>query len=519
MSLRAYFSSGRVVAKIAIAVPVLAFVAGVGLASAVATDAPVVIVLSAIAIGFAMVIGCHQLFAVRNIAEQAMVSASRCADLEQQLGRDPLTGLLNRTAFMHVLDAMAADEQDGGMIMLIFFDLNRFKEVNDTLGHSVGDMLLVGVAKRTAQVLQAAPAIARLGGDEFAAIVPWTDENDARELGDAIVKAMAAPFKLDERAVEVSASVGVAIGDPGIQGGAELLRRADLAMYEAKGSGRGSLHVFDDMLSKRRSREKVIRAQLDGPLAAKQFEMHYQPIFDARTGKIAKAEALLRSRSEVMSGISPSLMVAIAEDSGQIADLTEWTLETAIAASKTLDLTVAVNISPAYFRGMNFADRVVDKLLAMNGKPSSLIIEVTEGVLISNLESARESIGQLREVGIKVYLDDFGTGYSSLSYVQNFDLDGLKLDRSFMMQLGKQEKAKQIIRSMIDFSHSLGMSVIMEGVESEWQARFLQLVGCDYLQGFHLGVPSTAEDLKVLLGKIEQQAEPDKAGYSRSDAA
>ena len=188
-------------------------------------------------------------------------------------------------------------------------------------------------------------------------------------------------------------------------------------------------------------------------------------------------------------------MVSVAEDSGQIIQLTEWTLDTALGAAQEFKCPVAVNVSPIYFRHENFADRLIDRLIASGLPPSSLVVEVTEGVLISDISSARDSIGHLRAIGIEVYLDDFGTGYSSLSYLQNFELDGMKLDKSFIQKLGRSEKAIRIIRSMVDFSHSLGMKTVMEGVESEWQARLLQLQGCDYLQGFELGVPMSCEDL------------------------
>ncbi len=419
--------------------------------------------------------------------------------LECDLRRDSLTGLLNRSAFKNVMQSLIEGDGAGGMIMLTFFDLNRFKEVNDTLGHEAGDVLLRQVAERVVGQIDDALAICRMGGDEFAAITSWDGNRDPQEFGRSLVDTIAQPFVVGDRLVEVGASVGIAIGDPAVQGGDELLRRADLAMYEAKTAGGHGYHIYDDLLSNRQMRANSIRVELGQSMLDDSLVMHYQPIVNARTGKIEKAEALLRAKFGPLSGVSPSLMVSVAEDSGQIVKLTDWTLDCALVVAQKIDMPIAVNISPVYFRHPDFPDRMIDKILSHGCNPASLIVEVTEGVLISDLATARASIEQLREVGIGVYLDDFGTGYSSLSYLQNFDLDGLKLDRSFLQDLGRQEKARRIIKSMIDFSHSLDLAVVMEGIEAEWQARILQLMGCDFMQGYELGVPMAIDELMAII--------------------
>ncbi len=425
-------------------------------------------------------------------------------DLRTVLRRDQLTGHLNRTAFTATLTELARSDSRNTLISLFFFDLNRFKEVNDTLGHDVGDQLLKAVGRRAAEVLDDPIALARLGGDEFAAIVPYRDEAETRALAARIVQAIGRAFQLGDRRVDVSASVGVAIGDAAIHGGEELLRRADLAMYEVKGRGRGGYHIFDDLLSNRQMRETAIRKELAAANFGERFELHYQPIVNARTGMIEKAEALLRSRDHSMSGISPSLMISVAEDSGQIVELTDWTIDTALRAADTLRVPIAINLSPLYFRRGDFADKLIERLIEARCAPSTLIVEITEGVLIADVKEARETIDHLRAIGIEVWLDDFGTGYSSLSYLQNFELDGIKLDRSFIQDMGRTDKATRIVRAMIEFSHSLGMKTVVEGIESEWQARILQLQGCDYLQGYDLGVPMSADELLAILTRGEQ---------------
>jgi diguanylate cyclase (GGDEF)-like protein len=417
------------------------------------------------------------------------------AEQHEIMLRDPLTQLHNRSAFHAALDDLSVK---GGITTLLFFDLDRFKDVNDNLGHKAGDLLLIEVARRTEAVLGEATVIARLGGDEFAAILPAGTKRQPEDHGLAVVEAISHPFVIDGKPVEVGASVGIAVGDPAIDGAHELLRRADTAMYEAKGGVRGACRVFDDVLDGRQTLESSIRVELGRSIIENELALHYQPIVDARTGALSSTEALLRWRSSQMGDVSPATLIPIAEDSGQIMELTEWTIQSAFEAILALeDLPVAVNISPVYFKHPDFVQRIFDKMLAAHIRPELLTIELTEGVLISNFDQARQSIAQLREVGVKVFLDDFGTGYSSLSYLQHFELDGLKLDKSFLRNADKKRQATQIIRAVIEFGHSLDMRVVVEGVESDWQARLLQLLGCDLLQGFEIGVPMPLEALHI----------------------
>jgi diguanylate cyclase (GGDEF)-like protein len=383
--------------------------------------------------------------------------------------------------------------------MVLFFDLDRFKDVNDTLGHRVGDQLLIEVAERTGALLAQATAFARLGGDEFAALVPLDGSTEPQEYGDAIVDAVSAPFLIEGHGVCVAASVGIATGDVLLDDGHELLRRADAAMYAAKGAERGACRIFDERLSGRQLQESFIRAELNTSLADGSLCLHYQPLIDARTGALSSAEALLRGGSAGLQSVDTATLIAIAEKSGQIIPLTEWTMDVAFAAIRELKTTpIALNISPIYFRRPQFVHNIIDRLLASNTPPELLTIEVTEGVLISDMNAAREAISHLRNIGVKVYLDDFGTCYSSLSYLQHFELDGLKLDKTFLRNIGDQKKATRVVKAMIDFGHSLDMRVVMEGVESDWQVRLLQLLGCDLLQGYELGAPMSLKEIRAM---------------------
>ena len=474
------------------------------------------VILACVAAGFPIIASRQS----RETRERQERIEAECRELRLSLRRDQLTGLMNRTAFNVALDDLACEAVGCGTIIVLFFDLDRFKDVNDTLGHKVGDHLLIEVARRGGAALESATAFARLGGDEFAAIVPCGPLHRPEDFGRAIVEAINEPFLIDGHRVDVAASVGIAVGDAVLDDGHELLRRADLAMYEAKGAARGGWRIFDDQLSGRQMRESSIRAELGKSIAEQQFHLHYQPIVDARTGAVTSAEALLRPQSPTLHGVSIEKVISVAEASGQIIPLTEWTLDTALTTIHALgDLPVAINVSPVYFRRPDFVHRVMDRLMTSGTRPELLTLEVTEGVLIADIAAARQSIARLREIGVRVVLDDFGTGYSSLSYLQHFELDGLKLDKSFLREVGDKKKATQIIRSIIDFGHGLDMYVVVEGIESDWQARLLQLLGCDYLQGYEIGVPMTLGDLRMFRERAAVQppispgvaaAEPDE---------
>jgi diguanylate cyclase (GGDEF)-like protein len=435
----------------------------------------------------------------RRARTEAAIADSHLAELQKQLECDPLTHLMNRTAFNKALDDLRSFQSLPNLVMVLFFDLDRFKEVNDTLGHRVGDQLLVAVAKRAGTLLGECKAFARLGGDEFAAILPTSGSAAAQIFGDSIVDVMNQPFVIDDHSINVAASVGIAIGDAMLDDGHDLLRRADAAMYEAKGAPRGRCHIFDDMLSGRQLHESFVRMELSRSLADESLSLHFQPLVDARTGLISSVESLLRATAPGLQNVDTATLISVAEKSGQIIPLTDWTMDTGFAAIRAMEtMPVALNISPIYFRQPQFVHMVTDRLLATGTPPELLTIEITEGVLIADIASAQESIARLREIGVKVYLDDFGTCYSSLSYLQHFELDGLKLDKSFLRNIGDRKKATQVIKSMIDFGHSLDMRVVMEGVESDWQVRLLQLLGCDLLQGYVLAAPMPLQDLDAL---------------------
>lgn len=417
------------------------------------------------------------------------------ARLDVKAHSDPLTGLMNRVAFNNVLAERSRDHVQGELAIL-FFDLNRFKEINDSLGHKVGDLLLGQVAICLTDNLPGAVSVARMGGDEFAAILPVTRDVTPEACATAISESLKQPFLLEGQLVQTGTAIGIAYGNLAYDDGDDLLKRADLAMYEAKAAGMNTYRVFDDVMEERLSTRVAIRSELSRAMEEGELVLNFQPIVSARTGELKSLEALLRWKSPRLGNVSPAVLIPIAEESGQIIELSNWVIDRALTAIKTLgDVPIGINISPLHFRHSQFAQMIADKMLIAKVKPSLLYIEITEGVLISHMEAAKRTISQLRNLGIKVYLDDFGTGYSSLSYLQNFEFDGMKIDKSFLRNLDQRQQATQIMRSVIDLGHSLDLQVVAEGVETDWQARLLQLLNCDLLQGFHFATPMPLEEV------------------------
>lgn len=456
----------------------------------------------------------------------AVLTCTYLADMRNQVARlradkersvresliDSLTGLPNRLAFRNHLEQAMSVASDAPTVVL-FADLDRFKEVNDRLGHDAGDALLVEVARRFSAKLGPQDLLARLGGDEFAAILSGSDASERvhRIVPEMIAQAQE-PFLVKETVVGVGVSVGMASARSAEASCEELLRRADIAMYRAKADRDDSFAAFVDEMDDSIRLNRAMRADLDTSLARGDLRMDLQPIFNARTGEIVCAEALMRWSHPEEGELSPSRFITLAEESGQIIQLGEFALDSLLGAIPDLEgLPVAVNVSPVQFRHHSFAKMVSDKLLKHAVEPKQLRIEITEGVLIAHTDAAKRTIRQLRDIGVDVILDDFGTGYSSLSYLQTFQFDEVKIDRSFVRNLGRQSNSAKLARAIIDMGHGLGMQVTAEGIENPQQAQLLKLLGCDKLQGFYLGVPG---DLQSLQRKLVESKAPRPAPVS-----
>lgn len=411
---------------------------------------------------------------------------------------DPLTGLPNRAAFRHELEHRLTPSSHAEAALL-FADLDGFKEVNDSLGHDVGDQLLTEVATRFAAVCPSGIMLARLGGDEFAAAAFGPGAETAiRSFSESMLDALIEPVRTNEHHLSISVSIGVAHGQAGQISAKELLRRSDVAMYRAKHDKRTPIQAFDIKMDEALNFRRTMRHDLAEALCGDQLDLHLQPVVDARTGEFASVEALLRWTHPLLGPISPAKLIGLAEESGQIVAIDDWVLDRALEQVKRLGaVPIAINISPVQFRRPSFARKIIDRLEAHAVPPELLRLEITEGVLVTHTRAAERAIAELREAGVKIALDDFGTGYSSLSYLKDFGLDLLKVDRSFVVALDKGRQGAELLRAIVDLGHSLSMSVIAEGVETAEQAALVQLLGCDFIQGYFTGQPMRLDQLEA----------------------
>ncbi|MGB3336924.1 MAG: bifunctional diguanylate cyclase/phosphodiesterase [Devosia sp.] len=438
---------------------------------------------------------------------------------------DPMTRLPNRALFEDRLEQALANTRSGASrVALHYIDLDNFKRVNDTLGHAAGDELLRKTAERLAGLVSSVDTVARLGGDEFAIIqFHAADTPAALTLSQKVVDALAVPFDLSGHEGRVGASVGVTlVTDPAITI-EDVMRQADVALYEAKNAGRGRYQPYDGELNavvrERRELEVDLRKALTG---APGLELVYQPIFDARSGRIAGAEALVRWQHPTLGRLSPITFIGLAEERGLIDQLGIWVMNQAClyAASSSLPW-VAVNVSPLQFRDENFVDRVFEVLQATGLQARRLEIEITEGLLLQNSPLTQSTLMRLRASGIRVALDDFGTGYSSISYLRTHGIDKLKIDQSYTAQLGQDSEIDSIVRSIIDLGRAMHMAVTAEGVETEDQRAILNSIGCDQLQGYLLSRPIESSSLDELLhqrppGVAKERVATPEAGSRRT---
>lgn len=426
----------------------------------------------------------------------------------RQANFDALTGLSNRSMFQDRLDqALKKAQRDGTSVALLVLDVDGFKEVNDTLGHRIGDKLLQAAAQRLLHCVRDSDTVARVGGDEFAIIVgDVTDVHNVERVVHAVMHSLAEPFRIDMEEVYVSASMGITFfPDDGIDG-AVLLKNADQAMYAAKEHGRNRFRFFTPAMQEAAQARKRIIADLRVALAENQFCLHYQPIVDLRTGAIRKAEALVRWEHPEHGTVSPAAFVRIAEETGMIVELGEWVFRAAsrqaAAWRNTLhpDFQVSVNVSPVQFQSSGIDhDAWLAHLQHLQIKGGNVVVEITEGLLMDARPEITDQLLRFRDNGMQVALDDFGTGYSSLSYLKKFDIDYIKIDQTFVRNLEPGSDDLALCEAMIVMAHKLGLKVIAEGVETDAQRQLLAERGCDYAQGYLFSKPVPAPQFEALL--------------------
>ena len=412
---------------------------------------------------------------------------------------DALTGLPNRLMFHERLEHALAQEGHRGGIALLCLDLDRFKQVNDTLGHPAGDMLLKAVAGRLRGCVCEGDVVARLGGDEFAVLQRGVGlAEHASALAQRIVETLGVPYDLGGDRAVIGASVGVAVATSALCSADMLLRSADLALYRAKSDGRGSFCLFESSMDEQMRARRAIERDLREAPARNEFTMFFQPVFHLRNQRVSGFEALLRWRHPDRGLVSPAEFVPLAEELGLIVPIGEWALAQACAEAATWpdEMGVAVNLSPVQFHSPGLV-AAVRRALRMSGLPAHrLELEITESALLQNSKMVLATLHELRALGLRTALDDFGTGYSSLSYLRSFPFDKLKIDQSFVREVTRRPGCRAIVRSVLDLSRELGMTTTAEGVETEDQLDQLFRDGCTEVQGFLFDRPRPAADIR-----------------------
>jgi len=438
--------------------------------------------------------------------------------LEEQLKRlafhDPLTLLANRALFRNRVEhALDAAKRHRRPIAVIFVDLDNFKKINDSLGHGVGDRVLRTSAQRLVKCTRSCDTVARLGGDEFAVLLEdAVAETLVLEIAGRIVEALQQPFTFGGSDLRVAASVGVTFAVEG-EGVEELLRNADVAMYHAKGQGKGRYAVFQPQMHKAVRERLRVEADLSRAIARDEFRLHYQPVVDLKSGYLIGVEALVRWKHPERGLVSPQEFIGVAEDTGQVLGLGRWVLRQACRevrewqrrVARGHELRVAVNVSARQLQSSDLVAEVTQALEQSGLNPGSLVIEMTESVVMQNTEVTLLKLQRLKALGVRIAIDDFGTGYSSLSYLHRFPIDILKIDRSFVQRLGEQRDGAELARAIITLGDALELEVVAEGIETEAQQRELLDLGCVAGQGFYYSRPGPLHEIEYSIHAKRRQ--------------
>jgi diguanylate cyclase (GGDEF)-like protein len=462
-----------------------------------------------------------------DVAAAYLINAQARSDLQDSSDQsreaalhDPLTGLPNRVLMLERLEqAFRVSRRSGKISALFFLDLDRFKTINDTYGHQTGDELLVAVSERLISVLRPGDSLARLAGDEFVALCEGLD---AHSQADAIAKrfdgALGRPFDLSGVEVTMSASIGIAFTGPGVAAPEELLQDADLSMYRKKRHRKAGRHVHDLRELHLAEHQAGLARSLPGAVERGELHLEYQPIVDTLDGRVNGVEALLRWTHPSRGAVAPGVFIPFAEQSGQIVELGRWVLERAWSdqvqwrESQHADIAMSVNVSAHQFMSAGFASTVARVLDTAATDPGQLTLEVTESVFVRDEERALIVLAELKDLGVNLALDDFGTGYSSLGYLNTLPIDTLKIDQTFIAKISAEPGSQRIVTAIIKLAHSLGMTVVSEGVETAAQKNELVKLGSDSCQGFYFARPMPATSFDALIQDRADRHEPVSPG-------
>jgi diguanylate cyclase (GGDEF)-like protein len=394
-------------------------------------------------------------------------------------------------------------------IAVLCLDLDHFKDINDSLGHPIGDALLKEVGRRLAACVGENDTVARLGGDEFAVVQLGKEEEAAATvLAGRLVEVISAPYEIADHQIIIGVSIGISLSPQDGGNPNELLKNADLALYRAKADGRGTYRFFEAGMDARAQARRLLEMDLRAALRRNEFEVHYQPIRDVAKDQVVAFEALVRWNHPQRGLISPVAFIPLAEETGLIVQLGEVVLRNACAdaASWPEDIGVAVNLSPVQFKNLNLVASVSEALASSGLSPRRLELEITESVLLQNSEATLAILHELRANGVRISLDDFGTGYSSLSYLRSFPFDKIKIDRSFVSELSTRDDSIAIVRAVTGLGRSLGIATTAEGVENHAQLELLQREGCTQAQGYLFSPPRPASEVAMMLARPRLRA-------------
>lgn len=450
---------------------------------------------------------------VKNSEESCLGMVTVCEDItgrrmaEEKIRHlayyDSLTGLPNRAAFLERLQhALSLAQREGRRFGLLFLDLDNFKDVNDTQGHDFGDRLIREVAGRLSACMRDSDSLARLGGDEFVIVLTAIgDQESAAYAAKRLLAIFDTPFQLECRQIYTSASIGIALYPDDGTDADTLFKCADTAMYHAKTAGRANFRFFSSEMNRRLTHRVALETSLRRGMENQEFFLHYQPQWDLKASRMLGVEALLRWQSPDLGSMMPSEFIPFAENSGQIIGLGEWAMRAACMQSREWalsglgELKMSVNISGMQFRQPDFLETVGRIIRETGIEPEALELEFTESVVMEQADKTIATLRSLKNMGLRLSIDDFGTGYSSLSYLKHFPIDRIKIDRSFVVDLHHNSDDAAIVEAIISMAHSLNLKVVAEGVETSDQLHFLQERNCDEVQGFHLAVPMSPEEL------------------------
>ena len=440
--------------------------------------------------------------------DQARVS------LQQVAHYDALTNLINRRGFNRLFGEKLIEQRlSGGMLAVMFLDIDHFKRINDSLGHDAGDDLLKVIAGHIKSATRShADVVARFGGDEFCILIAMHNRDEARNMAQRIMHKMKEPIDLAGRRMVMTTSIGISVFPDDGDTCEELLKHADLALYQSKGAGRNALHFFSANLRTKATLELQLEEELRNALrVGDELALFYQPIYDLRSGKVAKLEALIRWRHPMHGLLSPDRFIGIAETNGLIAELDNWVLKRAcqdlahLGRNGSEQLKITVNCSALNLGREELVEEIREALADADVAPQRLELEVTENALMGNIATTISLLKQIRALGVSLSIDDFGTGYSSLAYLKRLPLDTLKIDRSFIQDIPRSAADMEIVQAIIVMAHTLHLQVVTEGVETVQQYEFLSNYGCDYVQGYLLSRPVPLAELRPILDELNQR--------------